>query len=322
MKKKLSAVIFSIAGLVLAAGAASAQPPIIETGKSMYYLDPYYWVYSASQYEWMGENQNLWPADGHDVQVSFSLTGYDGDQPLTFTVDGLADPVEGVMEEDPDMAGVYRGAFTVGEASVGGDLFKPGAKDEDTGKPLVPKAVTLTISDTDGTVAQREIRISRWGCDRCHLSQQDAKMVYPWASPAGGPRGPHSWPNVLGRNGGRPGFTYANLTHDALTHTPTVGGYVVDRNTGEKVWRDNPLNRPPYHQKTNLKMPWSEKCSPCHQGSGHVRAAFKVEGQPLPVTMERSTIVKCVFCHGVSGGYVPDEPNKTMWEDWVLQGWN
>ncbi len=321
MKSRLAAVVFSAIGLMLAGSAVSAQPPIIETEKSMYYLDPYYWVYSASLYEWQGENQELWPADGHDIEINFSLAGYEGSQPLTFTVDGLAEPVEGVLEEDVDMAGIYRGSFTIGESSVGAELFKPGEKDEATGELLVPRAVTLTISDMDGTVARREVRISRWGCDRCHLSQADARVVYPWSSPAGGPRGPHSWPNVLGRNGGRPGFTYDNLTNDALTHTPTVGGYVTDRSTGEQVWRDNPLNRQPYHQKTNLKMPWSAQCSPCHQGSGHVRAAFKVEGQPLPVTMERSTVVKCVFCHGVSGGYVPDEP-KPMWEDWVLQGWN
>ncbi|MDH3973804.1 MAG: hypothetical protein OEV42_05955 [Deltaproteobacteria bacterium] len=306
--------------LVLAIGEVRAQPPIIDTDKSMYNLDPYYWVYDASQYKWQGVNQNLWPAEGHDLTVGFSLSGFTGSTSLTFTVEGLADPVEGIMEEDPGN-GLYRGAFVVSEASVGGELFKPGEKDEQ-GVSLLPRVLTLAISDETETVASREIKITRWGCDRCHLSQALANEIYSWASPAGGPLGPHNWPNVLGRNGGRPGFDYNNLTNDALTHTPTVGGYVWDSGTGENVWVDNPLNRPPYHQRTNQKLGSSELCAPCHQGSGRVRRPMIIEGTPLYISMELSRNVKCVFCHSNDSGYVPDDPHRPMWEDWVMQGWN
>jgi hypothetical protein len=224
------------------------------------------------------------------------------------------------MEEDP-VDGVYKGTFIVTETSVGGALFKPGEKDQQ-GNSLLPKALTLAISDEAETVATRDIKITRWGCDRCHLSQALANEIYYWSSPAGGPLGPHSWPKVLGRNGGRPGFDYNNLTNDALTHTPTVGGYVKDSATGEDVWVDNPLNRPPYHQRTNQKLGSSELCSPCHQGSGRVRSPMIIEGTPLYISMERSRTVKCVFCHSNDSGYVPDNTRKPLWEDWVLEGWN
>jgi hypothetical protein len=306
--------------LFLAIGEVKAQPPIIDTDESMYNLDPYYWVYDASQYQWQGVNQNLWPAEGHDVTVGFSLAEFTGSASLTFAVDGLADPVQGSMEQDPE-TGIFRGTFVVSEASVGGVLFKPGEKDEQ-GVPLLPKVLTLSISDEAETVASREIKITRWGCDRCHLSQALANEIYYWSSPAGGPLGPHSWPKVLGRNGGRSGFDYSNLTDDALTHTPTAGAYVKDSATGEDVWVDNPLNRPPYHQRTNQKLGSSELCSPCHQGSGRVRSPMIVEGTPLYLSIERSRTVKCVFCHSNDSGYVPEDTHKPLWEDWVLQGWN
>jgi hypothetical protein len=306
--------------LVLVVGEVRAQPLIIDTDKSMYNLDPYYWVYDASQYQWQGVNQNLWPAEGHDVTVDFSLAGIASGSYLTFTVEGLAEPVVGLMEEDLEN-GVYRGTFVVSESSVGGALFKPGEKDEQ-GVSLLPKVLSLSISNQVETVASREVKITRWGCDRCHLSQALANEIYYWSSPAGGPLGPHCWPKVLGRNGGRPGFDYNNLTNDALTHTPTVGAYVTNSETGEDVWVDNPLNRPPYHQMTNQKLGSSELCSPCHQGSGRVRSPMIIEGTPLYLSIERSRTVKCVFCHSNDSGYVPDDTHRPLWENWVLQGWN
>jgi len=319
MKRYFYSMSIAVFFLVLAIGEARAQPPMIDTDKSMYNLDPYYWVYDASQYQWQGVNPNLWPAEGHDLTVGFSLAGFTGSTSLTFTVEGLADPVEGILQEGPE-SGVYRGSFVVSEASVGGALFKPGERDE-LGVSLLPKVLTLTVSDEVETIASREIKITRWGCDRCHMSQALANETYYWASPAGGPLGPHSWPKVLGRNGGRPGFTYENLTNDALTHTPTVGGYVKN-SEGEDVWQNNPLNRPPYHQRTNQKLGSSELCSPCHQGSGRVRRPMIIEGTPLYLSMEFSRNVKCVFCHSNDAGYVPDDNHRPMWEDWVLQGWN
>ncbi len=320
MKRVFSVMNLPVFILAFTIGDLRAQPPIIDTDKSMYNLDPYYWVYDASQYQWHGINQNLWPAEGHDVVIDFSLTGFTSGTVPTFTVEGLMDPVGGLMQEDP-VNSAYKGTFVVTEASVGGEQFKPGEKDQH-GVSLLPKTLTLTISNETGTVASREIKITRWGCDRCHLSQALANEIYYWSSPAGGPLGPHSWPKVLGRNGGRPGFDYNNLTNDALTHTPTVGGYVTDSETGEDIWVDNPLNRPPYHQRTNQKLGSSELCSPCHQGSGRVRSPMIVEGTPLYISMERSRTVKCVFCHSNDSGYVPDNTHKPLWEDWVLQGWN
>ncbi|MCF6280594.1 MAG: hypothetical protein L3J28_00035 [Candidatus Polarisedimenticolaceae bacterium] len=323
MKRFIPIINFALLGLVFAMSGARAQPPIIDTDKSMYNLDPYFWVYSAARYEWLGVNPNLWPMDGHDISVGFSLEGYSGSSSyLTFSVEGLAEPVEGLMEEHLGEDGIYRGAFVVTEASVGGELFKPGEKDSE-GASLLPRAVTLTISDADGAVAARQIKITRWGCDRCHMAKTVARDVYSWSNPAGGPLGPHSWPNVLGRNGGRPGFDYNNLTNDRLTHTPTVGGYVTDSQTGEQVWRANPLDRPPYHQLTNTKVAGGEGCSPCHQGSGRVRHAYGgIEGMNLYLSRERSLTVKCVFCHSLDSGYVPDSKDRPMWENWVLQGWN
>ncbi len=321
MKQRLLTMLLVLTySIIVGASLCQANPPVIDTTKSMYNLDPYFWVYSASLYDVRGVT-DLWPAEGHDININFMLRNYSGtSSQLTFTVDGLAYPVEGVLEEDPDIQGVFHGSFVVSEASVGASEFKPGAKDAE-GNLLVPKEVTLRVLDDNGVVSERAVMISRWGCDRCHLSQADAVEVYPWCSPAGGPFGPHNWPNVLGRNDGRPGFTYENLTNVALTHTPTVGGYVTDRNTGETTWVKNPLDRPPYHQQTNPKLPGSEKCSPCHQGSGHVRTMFMAPGIYPWLSVERSLTVKCVFCHGSTGGYVPDEP-RPLWENWFLKSWN
>ncbi len=323
MKQFFLIINFVMFGLMLTITGARAQPPIIDTDKSMYNLDPYFWVYSAAHYEWLGVNPNLWPKEGHNVSIGFSLEGYAGGSPssLTFSVEGLAEVVGGVMVEDTGSSGIYRGIFDVSEASVGGVLFKPGEKDVE-GTSLLPKVVTLTISDVNGAVAERQVKITRWGCDRCHMAKSVATGVYSWSNPAGGPLGPHSWPNVLGRNGGRPGFSYENLTNDRLTHTPTVGGYVTDADTGELVWRKNPLDRPPYHQQTNTKIAGGEACSPCHQGSGRVRSAYGgIEGMNLYLSRERSLTVKCVFCHSLDSGYVPTGDNS-LWENWVLQGWN
>ena len=323
MKRFFFVINVVVFGLILTMSSAQADDPIIDTDKSMYNLDPYFWVYSASQYEYFGVNPNLWPAEGHDLSIGFSLEGYTGGVlPLTFSVEGLAgDPVEGSMD---DASGIYRGTFDVSEASVGGEEFKPGDMDVE-GNPLVPKAVTLMISDNDGTVvAERVVNISRWACDRCHVEKKLAKQLYSWCNPTGAMVGPHSWPKVLGRNGGRPGFTYANLTNDALTHSPTVGGYITDRVTGEVSWEKNPLDRPLYHEMTNVKVGGKQGCSPCHQGSGRVRHAYYgVEGMQLYLSRERSLTVKCVFCHSADSGYVPDpDGKKPQWENWVMEGWN
>jgi hypothetical protein len=325
MKRFFFVVNVAVFSLILTMSSAQADPVIIDTDKSMYNLDPYQWVYSASQYLYFGTNLNLWPAEGHDKTIKFTLEGYTAvEPPLTFSVTGLeGDPVEGTLTDDN---GIYRGEFVVGEASVGGELFKPGVTDV-VGTPLVPRVVTLTISDNAGTVAvaDRAISISRWACDRCHVEKNVAKSIYSWSNPTGTSiSGPHTWPNILGRNGGRPGFTYDNLTNDALTHTPTVGAWVPN-NDGVLVWVPNPLDNPIGHEMTIVKGGGLPGCSPCHQGSGNVRHAYSgVEGMRFIVSRVRSLTVKCVFCHSADAGYIPEDLDTTRphWENWIMQGWN
>jgi len=149
--------------LVLGVGEVRAQPPIIDTDRSMYNLDPYYWVCDASQYQWQGVNQNLWPAEGHDVTVGFSLAGITGGAYLTFTVEGLEEPLVGLMEEDQEN-GVYRGSFVVSEAGVGGVLFKPGETDEQGGIRRI-------------TATPLYLKAENWGLDMPGISVYPALIV-------------------------------------------------------------------------------------------------------------------------------------------------
>lgn len=319
MQPLLMSVLF---GLLLAGGIANAQPaPVIATSRMMYLLDPYYWVYSASQIDWLG--RSYWPAEGHEVTVDFFVNGYTGDSSLTFAVEGLAAPAQGNLEEDSGKPGIFRGSFAVSEEAVGGASFKPGEVDRE-GREIVPRTLLLKVSDAAGTVAERHVTITRWGCDRCHLAKEVAVTVYPWCAPPGGPLGPHYWGNVLGRNNGRPGFDYNNLTNKALTHTPTVGGYITDRTTGEPVWVNNPLNRPPYHLRTNVKQAGNPACSPCHQGlDGTPRTPTFITGRDDNDLRGKSLAVKCIFCHGMAGGYVPKAPaTPASWENQLMDGWN
>ena len=325
MKRALAIIVVGFLFLCSIATMASAQNPVIRTSKVMYLLDPYYWVYSAARYRYPGpaqENPGFWSEEGHSVLIEFSLYGYDKEDPQTliFNVEGLIYPKGGTLEEDPPGSRIYKGQFEVSEADVGGELFKPGELDPDTQKPMVPKELVLTISEETGDepvlVAQRNIYINRWGCDRCHLAKEIATEVYPWCEPTGGPFGPHYWGNILGRNDGRPGFTYANLTDVTLTHTPTVGSIV----NGEYV--KNPLDRPPYHQKTNVKQAGNKACSPCHQGyDGTVRTPSWKTGPDPQDQRGKCLTVKCTFCHGIDGGYVPDSTARPRWEDWYMNSW-
>jgi hypothetical protein len=323
MRRILSMLMLLVApGLFAPGGALAAQPaPVISTSKMMYLLDPYYWVYSAAHFTWLGNNPGFWPAEGHAVRVDFAVDGYSGGSGgLTFAVEGLNEAVAGTLTEDPRRPGSYRGAFAVSEAAVGGAAFKPGEVDA-TGRDIVPKYLTLTVADGTGIIGERHVAVTRWGCDRCHLAREVAVTVYPWCAPPGGPLGPHYWGNVLGRNNGRPGFTYDNLTDKALTHTPTVGGYKTDPTTGEQVWVENPLNRPPYHLRTNVKQCGNPACSPCHQGyEGTPRAPTFIAGRDDNDFRGKSLTVHCLFCHGMAGGYVP-RPARALWEKQLVDGW-
>jgi hypothetical protein len=322
MKKEFGLALFVMVavyagnGLCLEAG----DKPIIRTDKTMYLLDPYYWVYGAAnfKYGWpSAPDPDLWKDGGHEITVNFTLEGYSGTADLPYRLEGLATgEVNGILYHDEG----YRAVILIGEEDVGGADFKPGEKDIDNA-PVVPKGLTLTVAEevAEGepvAVASRTIKINRWGCDRCHLAAEIAREIYPWCNPTGGPLGPHYWGNILGRNGGRPGFTHDNLTDDTLTHTPTAQGIVGGMPAA------NPLDRPPYHQKTNVRQCGNKACAPCHQGhDGTPRTPTFLTGKDDSDMRGESVTVECVFCHGIDGGYVPDSLERPLWEDWYMDSW-
>ena len=322
MKRKLFIILLTVSVIFSIHIAAFAKTPSIKTAKTMYLLDPYYWVYGASKftYWWPPKpNPHFWPEEGHEVEISYSLTGFNNEnsRKLLFEVEGLTSDKTGVLMPDTNDPNIYIGSFNVTEADVGGELFKPGEKDPVIKENVVPKALTVKVSevitqDELSLITDEKVFINRWGCDRCHLDQKTAKEVYPGCAPPGGPLGPHYWGNVLGRNAGRPGFSYENLTNASLTHTPTVRGTSAP----------NPLDRPPYHQRTNMKQCGNVACSPCHQGSDDgVRAPKWRPGLDPYGKRDKSLTVKCTFCHGIDGGYVPDSKARPRWEDWYINSW-
>jgi hypothetical protein len=303
-------------GLCLQAG----DKPVIRTDKTMYLLDPYYWVYSAANFKYWWPNApdpDLWQDGGHAVVVNFIIEGYFGASELTYRLEGLATGERNGILCSYDG---YAATIDISEEDVGGEDFKPGEKDIDNA-PVVPKALTLTVEEEGAAgepivVATRTIKINRWGCDRCHLGAEIAREIYPWSNPSGGLLGPHYWGNILGRNSGRPGFTHDNLTDATLTHTPTAQGIVGG------MPASNPLDRPPYHQKTNIRQCGNKACAPCHQGhDGTPRTPAFITGRDDYDMNGKSLAVKCVFCHGIDGGYVPDSAARPLWEDWYMESW-
>ncbi|MBI4793461.1 MAG: hypothetical protein HY789_12225 [Deltaproteobacteria bacterium] len=84
----------------------------------------------------------------------------------------------------------------------------------------------------------------------------------------------------------------------------------------------NPLDRPPYHQKTNIRQCGNKACAPCHQGhDGTPRTPAFISGRDDYDMRGKSLTVKCVFCHGIDGGYVPDSAARPLWEDWYMDSW-
>ncbi len=276
-------------GVLGAWGAALAADLMVNvrTDKTVYLMDPYYWVYSAANYTYPWppqENPHFWPEDGYPRTVDFSVKLYDASgnplegKDVTFEVldAGLVLDQGAASPGDP---GTYNGSFELTEEKLGGETF--------TGQE--PKTLTLAVTvEGEGTVAEHPVYVGRWGCDRCHLSQEVAREVYPWCSPTGGPQGPHYWGNILGRNFSPDGFDISNLTNAEKTHTPTAC-----------------LNASPFHEKTLRKQGGNPACSPCHQGSGHVRYDFAATGEYPWLAHAKSEAVECTFCHGIEGGYVP-----------------
>ncbi len=191
--------------------------------------------------------------------------------------DGDVILVEGTTAENAP--GVYTGSFELTESELGGGSF--------SGQH--PKELTLAVDvDGEGVLREHPVYVGRWGCDRCHLAKEVAMEVYPWCSPTGGPLGPHYWGNILGRNNNPDGFDISYLTNAEKTHTPVQA-----------------LSSPPFHEKTYRKQSGSLACSPCHQGSGHVRYDFAQTGEYPWLAHAKAEAVECTFCHGIEGGYVP-----------------
>jgi hypothetical protein len=173
--------------------------------------------------------------------------------------------------------GLYTASFEITDADSGGINF--GGSD--------PAYFTIRVeaSTSDGVIdGSKSFRVGRWGCDRCHIEQSLAESVYTWCKPSGGSMGPHTWTNILGESDDQ--FNLSYLTNSELTHTPREY-----------------LNNDPWHEKTNIRMSGSSKCSPCHQGSGTVRYNWSVN-------KPRSVSVECTFCHGIDGGYTANWSNS------------
>ncbi|MEW6181908.1 MAG: hypothetical protein AB1500_01855 [Bacillota bacterium] len=280
-----------LALFLLSAACAFDTPRRVEikTDKKYYLMDPYYWVYEAANFRWWmppWDNPHWWPQGGYTRTVNFAV--------YLYQLNGDPAEVSGVVYEvvygrgfemttgtaTYGESGVYTGAFMLSESNLGGQSF--------SGKQ--PKELTIRAKVDGQIVGVQKIHVGRWGCDRCHIENNLARSIYTWCTPTGGALGPHYWGNILGRNdpsGGTDpesaeGFDLSYLTDPEKTHTPH------DFLTGVNG-----------HEYTTTRWAGSAACSPCHQGSGRLRYPWYGPNQTPSLT------VKCTFCHGMEGGYLP-----------------
>lgn len=304
----------------------------IKTDKKYYLMDPYYWVYSAAKFRWWYPpyaNPNFWPEEGYTRTVNFTvyLKQSDGSPAdvggVVYQVVYGGNDVLTVGDATYAEAGVYTGSFVLSESNLGGASF--------TGQQ--PRKFIIQALVDDKVVKREAICVGRWGCDRCHISQDLARQLYPWSYPSGGPLGPHYWGNILGRNdpsGGTDPLSYEGFD---LSYLVDVAGAVYTAEEKTHTPHDY-LTAPPdlehelpgYHERTNVKQGGNVACTPCHQGSGRVRYPWGGTGEYPWLGNNRSLTVKCTFCHGIEGGYTPsgllDWPgnyaqNWTMGSKWV-----
>jgi hypothetical protein len=281
---------------VLIAGIAVGDPMVyVKTDKTMYLMDPYYWVYEASKYQWWNTPSEIWPTTGYSRDVNFTVKTYDATGKvkdlgaMNYQVLGTKIPKSGLIAATAD-PGVYSGTFQLWDDDLGGKDF--------SGQQ--PKQLTLQVLDSANKVLiEKAVYVGRWGCDRCHIGYDDysekdnpektvSKKLYPWSGNLdGGPHGPHHWANILGRNGTAEGFDITYLTDSTKTHIP------VDY-----------LTSPAGHEKTIRKNAGDAACSPCHRGEGQLRHDYNVGQFPWSAHAEGEA-VECTFCHGIEGGYVP-----------------
>lgn len=262
------------AAIMVLNSVAFAQIVNVSTEKTVYLMDPYYWVYEAARVS------PYWPQGGYERTVNFTVRTFDDIGKITNlgslsyrVLDGLVLLTSGSLWATGD-PGVYKGTFQLGEDDVGRDLF--------TGQK--PKELTLQILNSSNlSIRKQKLYVGRWGCDRCHVAPSQARRFYSWCNPTGNDiGGPHSWQAVLGGVYGS-GFDGSTLTDATKVHSPQG---LLTESAG--------------HEKTLRKQGGVEICSPCHQGSGRVRHDFDyIPGQhAYPwVAHARSEAVECTFCH-------------------------
>ncbi len=326
MKRVLLVAVMVLSLLVSSiALAADANMVFVKTDKTMYLMDPWLWVYRASNYiplpgpGW--DNAGLWPKGGYPRDINFTVKTYDATGKIK-DLGSLSYMVlddASVLKNGPVAAtvdpGVYSGSFQLMDADIGGSLF--------TGQQ--PKQLTLRIlNSVNQVVKEQSVHVGRWGCDRCHIGKYYGKEawvlpddktikvlfseIYPWCEPTGYIGGPHDWYAILGRNG-QPGarpFDLRTLNDSTLVHTP-----------------------PDYqesHELTWTRWAGNYKCTPCHTGVNRIpdppdyvipagvpdlRPVWDASGYynwipGIPPTKHaKSEAVECTFCHGMEGGYIP-----------------
>ncbi|MFH1009096.1 MAG: hypothetical protein V1800_16605 [Candidatus Latescibacterota bacterium] len=287
--RKACRMAMGVAVAVLALNSmALAQMVNVKTEKTVYLMDPYYWVYEAARVT------SYWLQAGYERDVNFTVRTFDdigriqGLGNLYYKVlDGAVLLKNGALTATVE-AGVYTGTFRLSETDVGRDLF--------TGQQ--PKELTLQILDSRSlAIKKQKVYVGRWGCDRCHVAPTQARKLYSWCNPTGNDaNGPHAWKSVLGGAYGSV-FDGSILKDATRVHSPKS---LLIASAG--------------HEKTIRKGGGSPECSPCHQGSGHVRYDYRSgEGIYPWVAYAKSEGVECTFCHGMEGGYVPSD--GTMWVD-------
>ncbi|MEW6418933.1 MAG: hypothetical protein AB1480_12565 [Nitrospirota bacterium] len=296
--KRFLLVAVMILALFASSIALAADIVIVKTDKTMYLMDPYYWVYSAAYCILPGPgnvNGEYWPIGGYPRDVNFTVKTYDAIG-MVKDLGSLSYKVldgDSVLKIGPVAAtvdpGVYSDNFQLMDADLGGNGF--------TGQ--TPKQLILQILDSQNNmIKEQKVYVGRWGCDRCHIESGLAKSIYSWAAPTGGFYGPHGWGGILGRTGSAANaFTDQTLKNSTLAHTP---GDILSN-----------------HEMTIHKQCGNIACSPCHQGTNGValRPPWGSGYRDCWVDQSKSRAVECTFCHGIEGGYTPRdaEGNLVRW---------
>ncbi len=295
--KRFLFVAVMISALLMGSIALAADNIItVKTDKTMYLMDPYYWVYSAALCTLPPPgniNPGYWPIGGYPRDVNFTVKTYNA---IGIVRDDLGDlsykvwDGGSVLKSGPVAAtadpGVYSDKFQLTDYDLGGSTFNG----------QQPKQLALQILDSQNNVIkEQKVYVGRWGCDRCHIEYTLAKSIYSWAGPTGGFFGPHGWGGILGRTGSvANAFTDMVVKDSKLAHTP--GDILAN------------------HERTTHMQCGNIACSPCHQGTAGValRAPWGSGYRDCWIDQAKSRAVECTFCHGIEGGYTPTDNNGNL----------